>query len=151
MHSADILRKIRAQLDRNGYKDVEIHMVGDQPWSKMAYNTDIARAITQMYDQFQIPYTPPSQTETILGGAWPGYLFTTAPQGDPGIKPIGVPIAGGGAGLGGMAHAANEYLVIEGAGKIYGMAGAEKSFATILYNYAKASGTTTRGTGEPSK
>ena len=139
MHSADILRKIRAQLDRNGYKDVEIHMVGDQPWSKMAYNTDIARAITQMYDQFQIPYTPPSQTETILGGAWPGYLFTTAPQGDPGITPIGLPIAGGGAGLGGMAHAANEYLVIEGAGKIYGMAGAEKSFATILYNYAKAS------------
>jgi acetylornithine deacetylase/succinyl-diaminopimelate desuccinylase-like protein len=36
MHSADILRKIRAQLDRNGYKDVEIHMVGDQPWSKMS-------------------------------------------------------------------------------------------------------------------
>jgi acetylornithine deacetylase/succinyl-diaminopimelate desuccinylase-like protein len=151
MHSADILKKIRAQLDRNGYKDVEIHMVGDQPWSKMSYDTDIARAVTQMYDQFQIPYTPPSQTETILGGAWPGYLFTTAPQGDPGITPIGVPIAGGGAGLGGMAHAANEYLVIEGAGKIYGMAGAEKSFATILYNYAKASGSATKARDEPSK
>ena len=39
-----------------------------------------------------------------------------------------------------MAHAANEYFVIEGAGKIYGMAGAEKSFATILYNYSKSSG-----------
>jgi acetylornithine deacetylase/succinyl-diaminopimelate desuccinylase-like protein len=137
MHSADILKKIRAQLDRNGYKDVEIHMVGDQPWSKMSYNTDIARAVTQMYDQFQIPHNTPSQTETILGGAWPGYLFTNSPQGDPGITPIGVPIAGGGAGLGGMAHAANEYYVIEGAGKIYGMAGAEKAFTTVLYNYGK--------------
>jgi acetylornithine deacetylase/succinyl-diaminopimelate desuccinylase-like protein len=140
MHSADILKKIRAQLDRNGYKDVEIHMVGDQPWSKMAYDTDVARAITQMYDEFQIPHVPPSQTETILGGAWPGYLFTNSQQGDPNITPIGVPIAGGGAGLGGMAHAANEYYVIEGAGKIYGMAGAEKAFATILYNYSKVSG-----------
>ena len=115
-------------------------MVGDQPWSKMAYDTDVARAITQMYDQFQIPHVPPSQAETILGGAWPGYLFTNAQQGDPNITPIGVPIAGGGAGLGGMAHAANEYYVIEGAGKIYGMAGAEKAFATILYNYSKSSG-----------
>jgi hypothetical protein len=26
--------------------------------------------------------------------------------------------------------------VIEGAGKVYGMAGAEKSIATVLYNFA---------------
>ena len=38
-----------------------------------------------------------------------------------------VPIVGGGAGHGGNAHAANEFYVIEGAGKVYGMAGAEKS------------------------
>ena len=49
-----------------------------------------------------------------------------------------MPIAGGAAGHGGMAHAANEYFVIEGAGKVYGMAGAEKSVATILYNFAHA-------------
>lgn len=136
MHSADIVKKIRAQLDQNGYKDVELHLVGDQPWSKMSYDTEIARAITQMYDEFGIAHATPSHTETILGGAWPGYLFTNAPQGDPTIQSIGLPIAGGGAGLGGMAHAANEYYVIEGAGKIYGMAGAEKAFATVLYNYA---------------
>jgi hypothetical protein len=49
-----------------------------------------------------------------------------------------MPIAGGGAGYGGRAHAANEYYVIEGAGKVYGMAGAEKSQAAIVYNYATA-------------
>ncbi len=31
---------------------------------------------------------------------------------------------------------ANEFLVVEGAGQTYGMAGAEKAFATELYNYA---------------
>ena len=42
----------------------------------------------------------------------------------------------GGAGLGGRAHAANEYYVIEGAGKVYGMAGAEKAVATTMYAFA---------------
>ena len=41
-----------------------------------------------------------------------------------------------GAGHGGNAHAANEYFVIEGAGKVYGMAGAEKVHASIFYNFA---------------
>ena len=45
-------------------------------------------------------------------------------------------IAAGGAGMGGRAHAANEYYVIEGAGKIYGLAGAEKSVAATIWNYA---------------
>ena len=58
MHSADILKKIRAQLDRNGYKDVEIHMVGDQPWSKMSYDTDIARAVRRC--------TTNSRSRTVL-------------------------------------------------------------------------------------
>ncbi len=47
-----------------------------------------------------------------------------------------MPIVGGGAGLGGRAHAANEYYVIEGAGKVYGMAGAEKAVATLVYAFA---------------
>ena len=56
------------------------------------------------------------------------------------VAPVSMPIAGGAAGHGGMAHAANEYFVIEGAGKVYGMAGAEKSVATILYNFAHSNG-----------
>jgi hypothetical protein len=68
-----------------------------------------------------------------MAGAWPAYLFASKP----GINDnLDLPIGGGGLGSGGNAHAANEYYVIEGAGKIYGMAGAEKSVATVLYNYA---------------
>ena len=143
MHSDDILKKVRAHLDKHGYKDVQVRLIGDQPWSSMEFDTDVAHSIEQMFDKFGIPWNPPlSKTntagaaDTMGGGAWPGYLFTNGKQGDPGTNPIGLPIAGGSAGYGGRAHAANEYWVIEGAGKIYGMAGAEKSIVDELYNFA---------------
>jgi len=150
MHSADILKSIRAQLDKNGYKDVEVRLIGDQPWSTMSYDTDVARAVEKMYDKFGISYQVPASGESILmdsggSGAWPGYLFTNGHQGDPNITPIGLPIAGGGVGYGGRAHAANEYWLIEGADKTYGMAGAEKSIVDELMNYAN----TTTSPGKP--
>jgi acetylornithine deacetylase/succinyl-diaminopimelate desuccinylase-like protein len=135
MNGLDLVKKLRAQLDRNGYKDVEIKLIGDVPWSKMSYDTDIARAVTTSYSEFNIPYQPPSQTETILGGYWPSYLFSNGKVGER-VDQVSIPIAGGSAGLGGRAHAANEYFVIEGAGKIYGYAGTEESIATMIYNYA---------------
>jgi len=140
--SADLLKKIRAQLDKNGYKDVELRLIGDQPWSKMSYDTDIAHAIEKMYDVFGTSYLKPIDGNSILeasgaSGAWPAYLFTNNQQGDPNIKPLGLPIASGGLGMGGRAHAANEYWVIEGAGKTAGMATAEKAIATQIYLYSQ--------------
>jgi hypothetical protein len=89
-----------------------------------------------MFETFNIPYSEPSPHESILtGGYWPSYLFGNGEVGQK-VAPVSMPIAGGAAGHGGNAHAANEYYVIEGAGKVYGMAGAEKSIATIIYNFA---------------
>jgi acetylornithine deacetylase/succinyl-diaminopimelate desuccinylase-like protein len=138
MHGLDIVKKLRWQLDHNGYKDVQVKLIGDVPWSKMSYDSDIARAIMKTYSDFGIPYATPADGESILGGYWPSYLFSNGEVGQK-IAPVSMPIAGGAAGLGGRAHAANEYYVIEGAGKVYGMAGAEKSVATIVYYYATAS------------
>jgi acetylornithine deacetylase/succinyl-diaminopimelate desuccinylase-like protein len=140
MHGLDIVKKLRWQLDHNGYKDVQVKLIGDVPWSKMSYDSDIARAIMKTYSDFGIPYATPADGESILGGYWPSYLFSNGEVGQK-IAPVSMPIAGGAAGLGGRAHAANEYYVIEGAGKVYGMAGAEKSVATIVYYYATASST----------
>jgi acetylornithine deacetylase/succinyl-diaminopimelate desuccinylase-like protein len=136
MNGLQMVKRIREQLDRNGYKDVELKVIGDVPWSKMSYDTDIARAMTEMYDQFNIPHGKPSDTPTILGGYWPAYLFSNQEVGER-VAPVSMPIGMGGAGHGGGAHAANEWYVIEGAGKIYGMAGAEKAQAAIIYNFAK--------------
>jgi acetylornithine deacetylase/succinyl-diaminopimelate desuccinylase-like protein len=139
MNGLQMVKRIREQLDRNGYKDVEMKVIGDVPWSKMSYDTDIARAVIDMYDQFAIPHAALPGNETILGGYWPAYLFSNSEVGQK-VAPVSMPIAAGAAGHGGNAHAANEYYVIEGAGKVYGMAGAEKSVATIVYNFAGKNG-----------
>jgi acetylornithine deacetylase/succinyl-diaminopimelate desuccinylase-like protein len=130
MTGPDIVKKLRAYLDKEGYQDVQIHVVGDVPWAKQRHDTEIAKASDRMYDAFGAERrSPPVENQaSIMGGYWPAYLFS----GDP----ISLPIAGGAVGSGGGAHAANEFYVIEGAKKTYGMAGAEKSVATVLYNYA---------------
>jgi acetylornithine deacetylase/succinyl-diaminopimelate desuccinylase-like protein len=128
MDGIDITKKLRAHLDRHGFADVEMKVIGDVPWAKMRYDTDVAKALMTTYDAFGIKYGEPPEVESILGGYWPAYLFT----GDT----LNIPIVGGAAGYGGNAHAANEFWVLEGAGGVYGIAGAEKSVATFLYNYA---------------
>jgi acetylornithine deacetylase/succinyl-diaminopimelate desuccinylase-like protein len=135
MDGLDLVKKIRAQLDKNGYKDVDLKIIGDVPWAKMSYNTDIAHALEDTYDMFHIPYGKKGSNPSILGGYWPAYLFGNEQVGQR-VSKVQMPIIGGGAGTGGRAHAANEYYVIEGAGKVYGMAGAEKSVATVLYAFA---------------
>src|SRR4051812_44218769 len=76
MHGPDMVKRIRQQLDRNGYKDVEMKIIGDVPWSKMTYDTEIARAMFDAYDQFNIPHSEKATVPTILGGYWPAYLFS---------------------------------------------------------------------------
>ncbi len=128
MNGMDIVAKLRAHLDKHGYEDVEINVVGDVPWAKMSYDNDLARSVDKMFAAFGKPNPPAIEHESILGGYWPAYLFA----GDV----LDIPIAGGNVSSGGNSHAANEFFVIEGAGNTYGMAGAEKSIATALYNYA---------------
>jgi hypothetical protein len=141
--SEEITAKLRKYLDSEGYKDVEINVIGDQPWAQAATDNEINHAGLKMFDAFGVSGRRGGidldATPDIIGdgasmaGAWPAYLFVKKP----GINDkIDLPIGGGRVGLGGNAHAANEFFVIEGAGKTYGMAGAEKSIATVLYNYA---------------
>jgi hypothetical protein len=127
-------------LDKNGYKDVEMKVIGDVPWSTVDPKNDLNAAGKKMYDAFGVQSRRmiaanhvPEPSET--GGYWPSYLFNDGKVGQR-VAPVGMPIGGGVVGLGGRAHAANEFYVIEGAGDTYGMAGAEKSVATVIYNYA---------------
>ena len=99
----------------------------------MNSDNEIGRAMKRTYEIMGIPHAPVRADWGIggggaaAGGYWPAYMFGNGEVGEK-ISPFkGVPIVMGGAGLGGRAHAANEYYVIEGAGKVYGMAGAEKS------------------------
>ncbi len=123
----DIVDKLRRHLDKHGFEDVEINVVGDVPWARMDENNPLAAAAREMRDIFGLDADEPVEHETILGGYWPAYLFA----GDV----YDIPIANGYVGRGGNSHAANEYFVIEGAGDTYGMAGMEKSIATVIYNF----------------
>lgn len=142
MTGPGIVKKLRAQLDKNGYKDVEVKMIGDVPWAKMSPDSDIGRAMKRTYELMNIPHGEPRTQWSIggggaaAGGYWPAYMFGNGEVGEKISNFKGVPIVGGGAGAGGRAHAANEYYVIEGAGNVYGMAGAEKAVATLLYAWA---------------
>ena len=123
-----IVNKLRAHLDKHGYEDVEINVVGDVPWAKMDDNNELAMAVREMRETFGAGNPEPIYEETILGGYWPAYLFA----GDV----YDIPIASGYVGGGGGSHAANEYFIVEGAGNTYGMAGMEKSVVTSIYEYA---------------
>jgi acetylornithine deacetylase/succinyl-diaminopimelate desuccinylase-like protein len=140
MNGMDLVKKIRAQLDKNGYKDVELKVIGDVPWSTVEADNELNKAAQKMYDafgakarRFMAANHVPTPAET--GGYWPSYLFNNGKVGQR-VSPVGMAIGGGAVGLGGRAHAANEFYVIEGAGDTYGMAGAEKSIATVIYNFA---------------
>jgi acetylornithine deacetylase/succinyl-diaminopimelate desuccinylase-like protein len=142
MTGPGIVKKLRAQLDKNGYKDVEVKLIGDVPWAKMSADSDLGRAMQRAYQVMNIPHGEPRKEWSIggggagAGGYWPAYMFGNGEVGEKISNFKGVPIVGGGAGYGGRAHAANEYYVIEGAGKVYGMAGAEKTVAAMVYAWA---------------
>ncbi len=143
MNGMDLVKKIRAQLDRNGYKDVEMKVIGDVPWSTAAPDNELNTATRRMRDAFGVldlyveAYNANREPEAAeLGGYWPSYLFNGGKVGQRVAPLVGMPIGGGAVGAGGRAHAANEFYVIEGAGNTYGMAGAEKSVATDIYDYA---------------
>jgi acetylornithine deacetylase/succinyl-diaminopimelate desuccinylase-like protein len=157
MSGPDIIKKLRAQLDKNGYKDVQMKLIGDVPWSRgSSQDTDISHAhkkagemlglstdsnnmfmMASHYNHLGEDKLLGVAEEEATGGYWPSYLFS---DGDVGQKigsvslPMGMGARGG---AGGRAHAANEWYAIEGKKWDGGIAGAEKIVAAVLYEYAQ--------------
>jgi acetylornithine deacetylase/succinyl-diaminopimelate desuccinylase-like protein len=162
MNGLDLVKKLRAQLDANGYKDVELKLIGDVPWSRgSSPDTDIAHAHQKAGELMAsiglggagrggAPALPTSaratDPNTLLsdtaadpaGGYWPAYLFADGETGQK-IGHVSIPMGGrgGGGGGGGRAHAANEFYTVESIGKTGGLANAEKNAAAAIYQYAQ--------------
>jgi acetylornithine deacetylase/succinyl-diaminopimelate desuccinylase-like protein len=160
MNGLDLVKKLRAQLDANGYKDVDIKLIGDVPWSKgSSQDTDITHAHVKAAELMASaglgggrgvgPVVPTSAKLTDpnlllndtgadpAGGYWPAYLFSDAEVGQK-VGHVSLPMGGrGGGGGGGRAHAANEYYTVEATGKGGGLANAEKSAAAAFYEFAQ--------------
>jgi acetylornithine deacetylase/succinyl-diaminopimelate desuccinylase-like protein len=156
MNGPDLIKKLRAQLDKNGYKDVEIKLIGDVPWSRgSSPNTDISLAHRKAAEMLGLggdnnmfmmashynhlgemkPLGVAEMEET--GGYWPSYLFSDGEVGQK-VGTVSIPMGmGARGGAGGRAHAANEWFAIEGQKWDGGMAGAEKIVAASIYEYAQ--------------
>jgi hypothetical protein len=162
MNGLDLVKKLRAQLDTNGYKDVDVKLIGDVPWSRgSSPDTDISHAhqkagelmtsiglgggggrgggpVLPTSARLTDPDVLASDTATVAGGYWPSYLFADGEVGQK-VGTVSIPMGGrgGGGGGGGRAHAANEFYTVESIGKVGGLANAEKNAAAAIYHYAQ--------------
>ena len=162
MTGPDLIKKLRAQLDKNGFKDVEIKLIGDVPWSRgSSANTDItiahkkAAEMLGLGDSGNNPFFMASHYNHLgedkplgvaeaeaTGGYWPSYLFSDGEVGQK-VGSVSIPMGmGARGGAGGRAHAANEWYAIEGQKWDGGIAGAEKIVAASIYEYALTTTTT---------
>jgi acetylornithine deacetylase/succinyl-diaminopimelate desuccinylase-like protein len=121
-----VLPMIQDHLAGHGYSDLEIIGFGGYPWSKVSVREPIVQATIDTYREFG--FEPEVWPHSV--GSAPNYLFT-------GKDYLNVPNLAGGLGHGGNVHAPNEYLVVEGKGRIQGLAACEKWFVRFLNRFAQ--------------
>ena len=120
--------KLRAHLDKRGFRDVEVNVTGGYDPTEVAEDSRLIRAAMATYKRggATVSISPRS------AGSWPGSTFTA--------PPISIPAAGFGLGYGTGAHAPNEFFVIESTNpKIAGLSQASMGFADFLYQMATIS------------
>ena len=125
--SSEFMPLLRYHLDKNGYEDIKITQLTSGEWARTSIINPLWRALRQTYHSFGLE--PKTVVRNI--GYGPFSLFCHDPLNLPGG------FAWGMLGHGTRAHSPDEYFVIHGNDKVYGLAECEKSFASILYNYAK--------------
>jgi len=121
----EIVRKLRAHLDKRGFQDVEVNVSGGYDPTETAEDARIIRAQQAVLRRSGVQHT----LYPRLAGSWPGFVFTSAP--------VSLPAGQFGLGHGSGAHAPDEYYVIESSNpKVMGLTGATMSFVDFLYEMA---------------
>jgi acetylornithine deacetylase/succinyl-diaminopimelate desuccinylase-like protein len=128
MTAAESLAALKAHLAKRGFGDIEANMTGGYDPTSTAADSALIRAQVGVYKRRGIdPIMWPR-----LAGSWPGYVFTS--------DPLRLPAGHFGLGLGGGAHAPDEFYVIESANpKVQGYDGAVMSFVEYLNELAVVS------------
>jgi len=125
MTAADSLAALKAHLAKRGFGDIEVNMTGGYDPTSTPADSALIRAQAAVYRRSGIdPIMWPR-----LAGSWPGYVFTG--------EPLRLPAGHFGMGLGGGAHAPDEFFVIESSNpKVQGFDGASYSFVEYLHELA---------------
>jgi acetylornithine deacetylase/succinyl-diaminopimelate desuccinylase-like protein len=118
------LALVRGHLDRQGFGDIEIQMLGGgDEWSQTSVRAPVVQATLAMYKRHGIePMVWPRSA-----GSSPQWEYT---------RRLGLPVCGGALGHGSRAHSDDEYIVIEGDGKVAGIVESEQSIVDLIYLYA---------------
>jgi acetylornithine deacetylase/succinyl-diaminopimelate desuccinylase-like protein len=163
MNGLDIVKKLRAQLDKNGYKDVEMKLIGDVPWSRGSKNPDndmtlAHRASVQDLETAGLVERPAASATTAsagllrgrtndfweepTGGYWPAYLWADGEVGEK-VGTVYLPMGEGDVTRsgGGRSHASNEYFTLEHTTKEGGFAYAAKGVVSALHHFAQITNT----------
>jgi acetylornithine deacetylase/succinyl-diaminopimelate desuccinylase-like protein len=127
--SDEFLPKLKKHLDQRGYNDIKVTQLTAGEWARTSIKSPLWGALKDTYLNFGV--NPMTVVRNI--GYGPFSLFVHEP-----LKLKGG-FAWGMLGHGTRAHSPNEYFVIEGNDKVYGLAGCEKSFASTLFRYAEKS------------
>lgn len=122
-----VLAAVRAHLDRSGYPDVAVEAHDKYDWSQTPMNASIVRAARDAYGSLGHK----AEVWPRVGGSLPMCLFTK--------DPLRLPALAAGLGHGAGAHAPDEYMVIEGTGKVAGLVEQEMSYLAILEAFGRVS------------
>jgi acetylornithine deacetylase/succinyl-diaminopimelate desuccinylase-like protein len=125
---ADCVAKVRAHLDKRGFKDIAVKVGGGYDPTETAEDSALIKAERATCERAGVKTT----VYPRLAGSWPGYIFTGAP--------VSLPAGQFGLGHGNGAHAPDEYLLIESTNpKVMGYDAATAVFADFLYQVAATS------------
>ena len=122
MTAKGTLELLKQHLAKHGFGDIEVNMSGGYDPTETSPDSALVKAMTAAYRTMGIePLLWPR-----LAGSWPGVTFTGAP--------LRLPAGQFGLGLGGGAHAPDEFWLVESASpKVAGMDGAAASFVEFFY------------------
>jgi acetylornithine deacetylase/succinyl-diaminopimelate desuccinylase-like protein len=127
MMAEDTFAKVRAHLDKRGFKDIEIvRNGGANEVSSTPADSLMIQAQRRVYQSYGIdPMLMPRS-----GGSWPGSVFTG--------PPLKMPAGHFGLGYGDGAHAPNEFCLIESTNpKLKGMDDFVRSCVDFLFEVGK--------------
>lgn len=121
----DAEAKLRAHLDKRGFKDVEANISGGYDPTETAEDSPIIRAEQAVLTRAGVAQSLYPRN----AGSWPGVVFTGAP--------LKLPAGQFGLGYGTGAHAPDEFYVVESSNpKVTSLDGVALGFVDLLYQLA---------------
>ncbi|MDR3474286.1 MAG: M20/M25/M40 family metallo-hydrolase [Devosia sp.] len=121
----DIVAIIRTHLDEAGFPDVTLTVMSAYDWGQTSDRSTLIQAMLKTLNTWGIPRILwPVQA---FGGPWAHFA-----------KHLGIPsLQGGSPGHGARIATSDEFLVIEGDGKVGGLAEIERFYVDLMYQFAE--------------